>query len=133
MGQSGKAQSCLEEALAQSEELQTHIYEPQILRNLASNYASSGKMKEAYESLKSYTAALEKIYGEESSRKIAQMELALNVLAKEKEIEALKLNEEITRLKLKNITTIITAVVLGLAAFLMGFNIYFTSRKSRRI
>jgi tetratricopeptide (TPR) repeat protein len=108
IGQFEVAQRLLEEALNQSEELQTHIYEPQILKNLATNYAKSGKMKEAYESLNNYTVAVEKIYGEESSRKIAQMELALDVLAKEKELEALKMDEEIANLKLKNITTIIT-------------------------
>jgi hypothetical protein len=40
----------------------------------------------------------EKIYGEESTRKIAQMEIALDLTEKEKEIELLKTNEKLIRL-----------------------------------
>ena len=79
-----------------------------------------------------YIEVSEKIFGEESSRKFAQMELALNVLEKEKEIEVLRKDKEITRLQLKNITTIITAIVLGIAAIIMGFNIYMSKRKKSR-
>ncbi|MEJ0029647.1 MAG: hypothetical protein WDO15_04455 [Bacteroidota bacterium] len=46
---------------------------------MADNYARQGKMKEAYETMVKYDKTKEKVYGEESSRKIAQMEMALDL------------------------------------------------------
>ena len=55
---------------------------------MSSNYATQGKMKEAYETFLQYDAAREKIYGEESTRRIAQMDVALDLKEKEKALKA---------------------------------------------
>ncbi len=47
-------------------------------------------MKEAYDTMVRYDVAREKVYGEESSRKIAQMDIALDLQEKEKELESVK-------------------------------------------
>ncbi len=46
---------------------------------MADNFARQGKMKDAYETMVAYDKSKEKIYGEESSRKIAQMEMTLDL------------------------------------------------------
>jgi len=89
-GQGARAQNYFDSALVLCKELQTFVSEPQILKNMAANYYKQGKAKEAYEMMLSYDKAKEKIYSEESSRKIAQMEIALALQEKEKEVDALK-------------------------------------------
>ena len=94
------------------------------------NYAKQNKMKEAYDMIIRYDAAREKIYGEESSRKIAQMEMVLNLHEREKEVEALKKEDEIKTLQLKNTRMIITIVVMGLILLGAVVNVAFSRRKA---
>ena len=129
-GQSKIAQSYLDSALTLSKELQAFIFEPQILKSMSVNYAKQNKMKEAYDMVIRYDAAREKIYGEESSRKIAQMEMVLNLHEREKEVEALKKEDEIKTLQLKNTRMIITIVVMGLILLGAVVNVAFSRRKA---
>jgi tetratricopeptide (TPR) repeat protein len=132
-GQSKPAQEYLDQAMEMSKDLQTYIFEPQILKSLASNYARQGKMKEAYEKMLLYDKAKDRIYGEESSRKIAQMEVAMDIQEREKELDQLKKDDEIKTLQLKNTRMIITSVVLGAVIILSLFNVFYTRKKTARI
>ena len=96
---------------------------------MASNYAKQNKMKEAYDLRLRYDAARERIYGEESSRKIAQMEMVLNLHEREKEVEALKIQDNLKTLQLRNTRMIITIVVMGLILMGAVFNLFFSKRK----
>ena len=128
-GQGNKAEENLAAALAMSKLLQATLVEPQIYKSMSANYAKQGKMKEAYDLMMQYDAAREKIYGEESSRKIAQMEMALNIQEKEKEVDALKKEDVIKSLELRNTRMIITSIVLGTIVLIAGFNLFFGTRK----
>ncbi len=130
-GRGKEAQQYLDQAMALSRELQAYVYEPQILKSMAANYASQNKMSEAYQTMVRYDVVKEKIYGEESSRKIAQMEMALDINEKEKEFEALKKDDEIKTLQLNNTRMIITAVVLTIVLSLAGLNLFMQKRKFR--
>ena len=132
-GQNSNAEGYLNDALAMSKNLQAFIFEPQILRSLATNYAKQGKMKDAYEVMVKYDAAREKIYGEESSRKIAQMEIALDLSEKEKEMEALRKDDEIKTLELKNTRMVITLIILGIIIIVAFVNLFFFKRKPKKI
>lgn len=125
------AQQYLDRAMALSTEMQATFFEPQILRSTADNYARQGKMKEAYETMVAYDKSKEKIYGEESSRKIAQMEMALDLQEKEKEVEELRREDEIKSLQLKNTRMIITTVIMGIVIIVAGFNLFFSRRRTR--
>lgn len=131
-GQNIKAQSYLEEALQLSNSLQAYIYQPQILRSMATNFARQGKMKDAYEVMVRYDTSREKIYGEESSRKIAQMEIALDLSEKEKEMEALRKDDEIKTLQLKNTRMVISLVVLFIIMIVAWVNLFFFKRKPKK-
>jgi tetratricopeptide (TPR) repeat protein len=128
-GQSKKAQVYLDQALKMSKELQATLLEPQILKSLSTSYAKEGKMKEAYETMLLYDIAREKIYGEESSRKIAQMSMALDLNEREKEVESLKKEDQIKTLQLRNTRMIVTTVVFGLILLVGIFNVFFSKRR----
>ena len=131
-GQTSNAQGYLEEALTLSKNLQAFIFEPQILRSLATNYAKQGKMKDAYEVMVKYDAAREKIYGEESSRRIAQMEIALDLSEKEKEMDALRKDGEIKSLELKNTRMVISLIVLGIIMIVAFVTLFLFKRRPKK-
>jgi tetratricopeptide (TPR) repeat protein len=126
-----QAQVYLDSALSLSSMLQAYIYEPNILKSLGYIYFKQGKTKEAYEAMVRYDAAREKVYGEESTRKIAQMEIALDLQEKEKELEAIKSQSEIQRLALQNTRMVITLVILSIGLVIGGFNLYYHKHKTR--
>jgi tetratricopeptide (TPR) repeat protein len=129
-GQGAKAQLYLDSATLLSKQLQAFVYEPTILKSKAYNYSKQGKMKEAYETMVSYDLIKEKIYGEESSRKIAQMEIALDLQEKEKEVEALKVQDRLQSLQLRNTRMIITIAVLGIIVALSMVNLFYFKKKN---
>jgi len=131
-GRGKEAQQYLDQAMTLSQELQAYVFEPQILKSMAGNYARQNKMNEAYQTMVKYDVIKEKIYGEESSRKIAQMEMALDIHEKEKQMEALKQDDEIKTLQLRNTRMIITAVVLAIVVTLAGINLFMQRKKQRR-
>jgi tetratricopeptide (TPR) repeat protein len=131
-GQSNKAEHYLDSAAKLSRQLQAYVFEPAILKSLAFNYSKQGKMREAYETLVQYDQAKEKLNSEESTRKIAQMEIALNLQEKEKEVERLKSQEEMTALQLKNTRMVITLIILAAVAGIAFINVYVSKRKVAR-
>lgn len=132
-GQTGKAQAYLDSASALSEKLQAYVFQPTILKSQAINFAKQNKMKEAYETMLRYDQVKEKIYGEESTRKIAQMEMALDLQEKEKEIENLKATDEIKSLQLKSSRMFIIVTVLGIIILIGLVNFVYTKKKLPRI
>jgi len=128
-GQGAKAQTYFDSAMALCKELQAYVYEPQILRNMAGNYYKQGKMKEAYDMMVNYDKTKEKIYGEESSRKIAQMEIAIDLQAREKEVDVLKKDGKIKSLELHNTRMVITIIVLSVLIALSLFNLFWHRKK----
>jgi tetratricopeptide (TPR) repeat protein len=129
-GQGAKAQVYFDSAMTLCKELQAFVYEPQILKNMAANYFKQGKTKEAYEMMLSYDKAKEKIYSEESSRKIAQMEIALALQEKEKEVDALKKDGTIKSLELHNTRMVITIIVLSGVVAISLFNLFWHRKKT---
>jgi len=127
------AQAYLDSALNLSNSLEAYIYEPNILKSLAYIYFKQGNAQEAYETMVRYDIAKEKVYGEESSRKIAQMEIALDLQEKEKELAAIKSQSEIQALELQNTRMVITLVILSIGMVIGGFNLFYHKRRSRRI
>jgi tetratricopeptide (TPR) repeat protein len=131
-GQPKPAQQYLDQAFALAAELNASIYTPQLLRTQAANFAKQGKMKEAYEMMLKYDDAREKVYGEESTRKIAQMDVALDLADKERQIEALQIDDEMKTLRLRNTQAIITSVVLAIVTVLAVFNLFLLGKRLRK-
>lgn len=119
----------LNQALALSDELQAFTTLPSIYKALAENYAKQGKMKEAYETELRYDEVREKIYGEASSRNIAQMEMALRFQQTEAKFEILQKVDEVKTLELKNSRLFIVMVILAILMTIGGFNYFYLTKK----
>lgn len=128
-GQPKPAQEYLTQAEKLAKELRAYTGIPDILKNNSINYYRLGKLKEAYEMLLKYDSAREKIYGEESSRSIAQMEIALQLNEKEKEYEIIRKQAEINALQLRNSRLFIVLSILGLLVVIAGINFYFMNKR----
>lgn len=123
------AQKHLDEALAICAEIQAYSFLPAIYKAIAENYATDSKWKEAYDAQLRYDEAREKIYGEESSKNIAQMEMIMDFQEKEKEVDMLKQQSEINSLELRNRSLFIVLFVLGGLVVLGGFNFYYMNKR----
>lgn len=127
------AQSHLSEALALCHELQAFSSLPAIYKAMAENYYNQGKWKEAYETQLQYDEERERIFGEESSRNIARMEMVMNFEEKERELEILKREDAIKTLELRNTRLIIVMIILGVLVILALINLFYMDRKKKLI
>jgi tetratricopeptide (TPR) repeat protein len=127
------AQQYLDEAIRLSDELQAFTSLPTIHKAMAENYSNQGKMKEAYETQLKYDEARDKIYGEESSRNIAQMEMVVGFQEKERELEILKKEDEIKTLQLRNSRLFIILMIMGVLVILALFNLFYLDRKKKLV
>lgn len=121
----------LDEALTLCNELQAYSVLPTIYKAIASNEANENHYREAYEMQLKYDDAREKIYGEESSRNIAQMEMVIDFQEKEKEYDMLRQQNEIDKLELRNSRLVILLIIIGGLIILGGFNFYYINKKQR--
>jgi tetratricopeptide (TPR) repeat protein len=102
---------------------------PDVYKALSENYATQNNWKAAYDLRMKYDEAREKIYGEESTRKIAQMEMVIDFQEKEKEYDLLTQEAEITKLELRNSRLFIILIVMGAFLLIGGFNLAYLSKK----
>ena len=128
-----QAQDYLDQSKKLCEELQALDFLPTIYKASAENFYNQGKWKEAYETQLKYDEAREKIHSEESSRNIAQMEMAMDFQEKEKELDLLKKEDVIKTLELRNSRLFIIMIILGVFAVLGVFNLFFLDRKKKLI
>jgi tetratricopeptide (TPR) repeat protein len=127
------AQRYLEEAITLCEQLQAYSFLPAIYKALAENLANQQRWKEAYDAQLKYDQAREKIFGEESSRKIAQMEMLLDFQKMEKDFEMLKQEDKIKTLQLRNSRLFIVMIILAILIILGILNYYFLGNKKMLI
>lgn len=127
--QPNPAERYLNEALALCNELQAFSFLPAIYKSIAENYSTQGKWKEAYEAQLKYDENRESIYGEESTRKIAQMEILMEFQQKEKEYDLLKQQDEINQLELKSSRLFIILIILAILIVLGSLNFYYLKKK----
>ncbi len=119
----------LDEASALCSELQAYSFLPAIYKAVGENFANTGDWKEAYQFEVKYDEARERIYGEESSRNIAQMEMIVGFQEKEKELAILKKDDKITKLELQKSRLFIVLVILGILMVLGGLNFFYLSKR----
>ncbi len=131
--QSKPAQQYLNEAEKLAVELEAYSFFPSIFKNNSENQFRLGNVKEAYSTLLKYDSARERIYGEESSRNIAQMEMALRIQEKDKEFEMLRKESEINTLALNNTRLVILLIVLAILTLLAGVNFFFMGKRKKLI
>ena len=127
------AERYLNEAKNLSEELQALTALPSIYRASAENYSIQNKWKDAYQMQLKYDDMREKIYSEESSRNIAQMEMVLDFQEQEREFEILKKEDEIKTLELRNTRLFIILTILGVIVIIGSINFFYMDRKRKLV
>ena len=127
------ADKLLSDALRICQTTESYFYEPAILNSLAANYSKQGRMKEAYDYMVRYDQARDRVNSEESSRRIAQMEMAIDIKSKEEEIEDLKQEEALKELQLQRTQLAITLMVLGILTTVLLVNFWIQKKKSRKL
>lgn len=123
----------LNEAKAMTNELNAFSSLPAILKNQSENYYRLGSNKLAYETFVQYDSAREEIYGEESSRNIAKIGVAMDLQEKEKEFEMLKKETEIKSLELHNSRLFIIILILAVSIVLASVNFYYLGKKRKTL
>jgi tetratricopeptide (TPR) repeat protein len=123
------AQTYLDEAIDLSKKLDASTNLPTVYKASAENYARQGRMKEAYETQLKYDEIREQVYGNESSRNIAQMEMVASFQEKEQEFDILKKEDEIKSLELRNRTLFIVLIIISVFLILGIYNFSYLSKK----
>lgn len=123
------AEKYLLEAEALTQELQAYSYLPSIYKATSENMAAESNFKGAYEMQLKHDEAREKMYGEESSKNIAQMEMVIDFQEKEKEFDLLRQQQEITKLELYSSRLFIILVIMGAFLLIGGLNLAYLSKK----
>lgn len=119
----------LDEASALCDELQAYSFLPAIYRTTATNAANQNNFKAAYEMELKYDEEREKVYGEESSRKIAQMEMVIDFQEQEKDFDLLRKQNEINKLELRSSRLFIVLIILVILGVLGGLNFFYINKK----
>ena len=132
-GQNKVGQQYLDEAEKLAEDLQAYSLLPSILKNNAENQFMLGNTKKAYETLLLYDVARERIYGQESSRNISKMEIALSLQEKQKEYELLKMDNEIKTLELHNSRLFISLFILAGLIIVASVNFYYMGKRNKLV
>lgn len=128
-GKTAEADLFLKEGFQLCETLQAYSMLPALFRAESENYAKKGLFKEAYLSQLKYDEARERIFSEESTRKIAQMEMLMAIQEKEKEYEILRKEDEIKTLELHKSQLFIISVILAVIITLGVLNYMYLSKK----
>lgn len=128
-----QAQKYLDEAMQLSQELQAFTILPAIYKASAENYSNQNNWKDAYQMQLKYDELREKIYGDESSRNIAQMEMVVGFQEKERQLEILTKQDEIKTLELHNSRLFILIVVLGVFVVIAGVNFFYVDRRRKLV
>jgi hypothetical protein len=132
-GQPKPAEKYLEEAETLVEEMEAYSFLPSILKLRSEILFKQGNSRDAYLTFIKYDSLREIIYGQESTRKIVQMELVLDFQEKEKELDMLKKEGEIQSLQLRNSRLFIVMMILGGLIIIGVINLYFMGNKKRLI
>ncbi len=127
------AERYLVEAQKTSEELQALSALPAIYKASAENFSIQNKWKEAYEMQLKYDEMREKIYSEESSRNIAQMEMVVDFQEAQRQLEILRKEDEIKTLVLRNTRLYITLGILGVIVIIGCVNFFFLDRRRKLV
>jgi tetratricopeptide (TPR) repeat protein len=131
--QAAKGQQYLGQAESMARQLNAHTMMPQIFKSKADSYYQQGDLKEAYLTMVRYDSAREEVFGEESSRRIAQLEMAISLHEKEKEYDMLQKEDQIKSLQLRNSRMFVVMFIILLFGIIALLNFYFVSRKKKML
>ncbi len=127
------AKEYFNQAMALSESLKENPILKQIYLGLSGIAYNEQRYQEAYQTRLLYDQVKDYVYNEESSRKLARLEMAFEFQRKEKELEILKRNQEIIDLKLQNNRIVILLGLMGTILLVAGGFVIFKLRGLKKL
>ncbi|AYB35202.1 tetratricopeptide repeat protein [Chryseolinea soli] len=121
----------LDEATKLCQDVQAFSFLPPLYKAQAENASTQNNWKVAYDMMLKYDDAREKIFGEESTRNIAQMEMVIDFQEKEKEYDMMQQQGEITKLELRNTRMFILLIILAVLGIIGALNFFYINKKVR--
>lgn len=104
-----------------------------IYKSLSETYYQQKRLDDAYQTLLKYDHVKDFVYNEESSRKLARLELAIELEEKEKEIEINQKENAISNLENKNNQSFIIIFMMGGILLMAFLFIVYSLRKDKKI
>ena len=130
--QSKEAMESELKALALAEELANNPLLMDIYLSLSELYYAAGNINEAYNSRVLYDAYKDAIHNDESHRKLAQLEVTYLLLEKEKELELVKKENQLNKLRVDNTKTVIILGIMGTILLMATLFIVYVLRKNKQ-
>ncbi len=119
-------------ALALADQIGAQTLLKDIYKALSETYYAQKRVDEAYQARLLYDQTKDLLYNEESSRKLARIEVAFELQEHEKEIDLAKKESTITQLEDRNNKSFILASIMGAMLFLAGLFIYVSLKKRKK-
>jgi tetratricopeptide (TPR) repeat protein len=119
-------------ALNLAHEINAQTLLKDIYKALSETYYEQNRVNEAYQARLLYDQTKDLLYNEESSRKLARIEVAFELQQHEKEIEIAKKENAISQLEDKNNKTYILVFIMGSMLLLASLFIFISLRKKRK-
>ncbi|MEQ8242789.1 tetratricopeptide repeat protein [Fulvivirga sp.] len=107
------AKANLDSALVIAQEMSAYPLLQIIYKNQARLYYETKDYKKAYETRMLFDQAKDFVFNDESSRMMAQMEVAVELQEKEKELQRLRTDQQIQSLQIENSRIVIILGVMG--------------------
>ena len=125
------AESHENHALELANEIKANTLLKEIFKALSETYYSQHRLDEAFQTRVKYDEMKDLLYNEESSRKLARIEVAFELQQHEKEIEIAKKESTINQLEDQNNKKFIIVSIMGAMLFLAALFIYISLKKRK--
>ncbi len=122
----------LNEALEIAKKISAQPLLQVIYKNISRLHYDKADYKKAYDFRKLYDEAKDFVFNEESSRMMAQMEVAVELQEKEKELQQLRQDQQIKTLQMEKSRIVILLGLMGSIILLAGGFIIFKVRKESK-
>ncbi|UII21053.1 tetratricopeptide repeat protein [Fulvivirga ligni] len=130
-GQLAKAENTFLESEKLADSISAYPILELIYEGLSKVYAAQNKFEMAYKTRLNYDKIKDILYTEESSKKLAQLEVAIELQQKEKQLEVLRQQDAINSLQIKNSRIVILLSVMGVIILLGGVIVFMKLRKAK--
>lgn len=127
-----KAKDFQTEALQIAKDIEAYPLMVMIYEGLANSHYGLGEYQLAYDARVLYDRTKESVYNEESSRKLARLEVGFEIQQKEKELEMLRQDQKIKTLQVENSKIVIILGIMGTMILIAGAFVFYSLKKAKR-
>lgn len=132
LGDFQKAKALQTEALTIAKDIEANPLLVMIYEGLSGTYYGLKEYKEAYDARILYDRTKENVNNEESSRKLARLEVGFEIQQKEKELEMLRQDQKIKTLQVKNSNIVILLGLMGTMLLIAAGFVVYSLKKAKK-